>query len=96
MFFEEKGGNDGIETDGFAGAGGTCHEEVGHFGEVGYEGVVADGFAKGYGEFHFAAVAESVAIEHAFHGDYLGFCVGDFDADGAFAWDGCYDTNAKG
>ena len=96
MLFVEKGGNDGVEAYGFSCACGTSHEEVRHFGEVGDERFVADGFAEGDGKFHFPAVAEGIALEHAFHGDDLWLGIGDFDANSAFAGDGGNDADAEG
>ena len=47
VLLEEQRGDDGVETHGLTCTSGTRHEEVGHLGEVGDVGFVANGFAEG-------------------------------------------------
>ena len=95
MFLVKKRGDDGVQSNGFSLSGGTGHEQVRHLGEVGHEGLVADGLAETDGQVVFV-VLELVGVEDVLHGHNLRVGVRHLDADGALARDGRDDTDAEG
>ena len=96
VLLEQERGNHCIQPDRFTRASGSCHEQVGHLCQVGDVRFVADGFAKGDGQFHLSAVAEGVALQHVLHRHNLRLGVGHFDTDGAAAGNGRDDTDTQG
>lgn len=91
----EEGGDDGVDADGFAGAGGACDEEVGHFSEVVDEGFAGDFFTEDDGDFG-VGLGPGGGFYDIAEADGSGLGVRDFDADGAFSWDGGEDADGVG
>ncbi len=80
----EDGHDHGVDGDGFAGAGGTGDEDVGHGGEVGGDDASVDVLAEGDGE-PGSGFGERLGLDHIAQPDGLALVVGDLDPDGGFA-----------
>src|SRR5690606_24594583 len=91
----DDGGDDGVDADGLARAGGAGDEQVGHAGEVGNEGLAGDVFAEGDGDLGLGG-DPVFGFEDFAHADGGGGAVGDLDADGGLAGDGGEDAHGLG
>ena len=87
----EDRADDGVDADGFAGAGGTRDEQVGHLGEVGDQRLAGDVLAQRDRQLGLGA-APVLALEDLAHADGRGVLVGHLDADGGLAGDGGEDA----
>ena len=95
MFLVEQRRDDGIQAHRLTRTRGTCHQQVGHLGQVGHKGLVRDGLAQRHRQRHLAAVAESVALQHGLHRHHLRLGVGNLDTHRALAGDGGDDADAQ-
>ena len=91
----EQRGDDGVDADGFAGAGAAGDEQVRHFREVGDDRMAVNVLAQRERNARLG-VAPFVGLEQVAHDDLGLDRVRHFDADGAFAGHGREDVDALG
>ncbi len=91
----EDAGDDGIDANALARASGARHEQVGHLGEVGDDGIAIDILSQTQGDFCLCVVPfvglDQLAKSH-FHLAQVGY----LDADGVLARDWGEDIDALG
>src|SRR6202034_195856 len=80
----EHGHDHGVDGHGFAAAGGTGDEDVGHGGQIRDDDAAVDVFAHGQGEFALRG-GEVLGFDDVAEPDGLALVVGDLNAHGAFA-----------
>lgn len=95
MLLVEKRCDYGVQTYRFTHAGGACHKEVRHLGEVSHENLVRDCLSERHGKFH-GAVAVDVAVKNRAHRHNLRVFVRHFDADCSFCGNRRDDSHSEG
>ena len=91
----EQRRDDGVDADGFAGAGAAGDEQVRHFRKIGYDGMTVNVLAERDRNFRLR-IAPFVRLEQIAHDDFGLDRVRNFHADGTFSWHGCEDVDSLG
>ena len=91
----EQGRDDGIDANGFAGAGAAGNEQVRHFRKIRHDGMTIHVLAEHNGNF-CPGVPPFLGFEYVAHDDQRLDRVRHFDADGAFAGHGRENVDALG